>query len=211
MRRLFLLGWLLIPVAAGAYHFGPGQDRLRDDDVAELVEAGRASSDAARATAARAGDDAARSEWIAADEAFTKALALLPSERKHEARALRVERAKAREFTGKLFEARAELEQVVAELTSDPSADKQVLGDARNALANAQYYSTWLLRLEGAPREEWGPQIEASRQNYKLIALEAQERNDVEVASVATRDLEAAIRLERMALDDLQGLPLPSQ
>ena len=27
------------------------------------------------------------------------------------------------------------------------------LDDARGALANAQYYSTWLLRLEGAPRE----------------------------------------------------------
>jgi hypothetical protein len=211
MRRLFFLAWLTVPVAAGAYHFGPGQDRLRDDEVAVLVDAGRKSAESARGIAAREGDDAARGEWSAADEAFTKALALLPAERKDEARALRIERAKAREFTGKLLDARAELEQVVNDLTTDPSADKKLLPEARNALANAQYYSTWLLRLEGAPKDEWGPQIEASRQNYKLLALEASEKNDVEVATLATKDLEAAIRLERMSLDDLQGLPLPSQ
>lgn len=211
MRRLFFLAWLLIPVAAGAYHFGPGQERLRDDQVAVLVDAGRKSAAAAREIAAKEGDDAARSDWVDADEAFTKALALVPAEQKDLARTLRVERAKAREFTGKLFDARAELEQVVNDLTTDPAADKKLLTEARDALANAQYYSTWLLRLEGAPKEEWGPQIEASRQNYKLLALEAAETKDTEVASLATKDLEAAIRLERMSLEDLQGLPLPSQ
>jgi hypothetical protein len=211
MRRLFLLAWLLVPVGAGAYHFGPGQERLREDEMAVLIDAGRKSAATARATAAREGDDAARSDWVDADEAFTQALALVPAEQKDLARVLRVERAKAREFTGKLFDARAELEQVVNDLTTDPTADKQLLGEARDALANAQYYSTWLLRLEGAPKEEWGPQIEASRQNYKLLAQEAADRKDVEVAALATKDLEAAIRLERMSLEDLQGLPLPSQ
>lgn len=211
MRRLFLLAWLLIPVGAGAYHFGPGQDRMRDDDVAALVSKGRRSAEVARALAAKEGDDAARGDWTDAEAAFTEALKQLPAERKDEARALRVERAKAREFTGQLFEARAELEQVVDELGADPKSDPRLLADARNALANAQYYSTWLLRLEGAPREEWGPQIEASRQNYKLLASQAAEKQDVEVAKLAEKDLEAAIRLERMSLDDLQGLPLPSQ
>lgn len=211
MRRLFLLAWLLLPVAAGAYHFGPGQDRLRDDQIARLVERGAQAADTARAVAAREGDDAARVAWTAADEAYTEALALLSPDDKHASRTLRVERAKAREFTGKLFDAREELEQVVMELTSEATPDQKLLDDARGALANAQYYSTWLLRLEGAPREEWAPQIEASRQNYKLLAREADERGDVEIARLAERDLETAIRLERMALDDLQGLPLPSQ
>ncbi len=211
MRRLFLLAWLLVPVAAGAYHFGPGQDRLRGDEIAALVSTARLAADNARTIAAAEGDEAARGEWTNADEAFTKALALLSAEQKHEARSLRVERAKAREFTGKLFEAKAELEQVVAEITSDKDADRALLADARNALASAQYYRTWLMRLEGAPRAEWGPVIDASRQNYKLLASEAQDRSEVEVARVAEKDLEAAIRLERMSLEDLQGLPLPSQ
>src|SRR6187402_2509094 len=120
MRKLLFLAWLLVPVAAGAYHFGPGQDRLRDDEVAVLVDAGKKSALAAREIAARDGDDAAKSDWVDADEAFTKALALLPPERKDEARALRIERAKARSFTGKLLDARAELEQVVKDLTTDP-------------------------------------------------------------------------------------------
>jgi hypothetical protein len=78
------------------------------------------------------------------------------------------------------------------------------------------------MRLEGAPREEWEPEIEASRQNYKLLAEDptskctsagaACDKGDEQVASVrAAENLESAIRLERMSLTDLQGLPLPSQ
>ena len=52
--------------------------------------------------------------------------------------------------------------------------NRGLLADARGALANAQYYTTWLMRLEGLPREEWQPEIEASRQNYKLLAERAE-------------------------------------
>ena len=42
MRTLVLLGWLLVPVLFGAYHYGPGQEKLRLDDVAKvLAEADR--------------------------------------------------------------------------------------------------------------------------------------------------------------------------
>ncbi len=37
MRTLFLLGWLMVPVVFGAYHYGPGQDRLRLDDAARTL------------------------------------------------------------------------------------------------------------------------------------------------------------------------------
>ena len=85
------------------------------------------------------------------------------------------------------------------------------MADARGALANAQYYTTWLMRLEGLSREEWEPEIEASRQNYKLLAEHAEEAGDEAAAEQARSDLESSIRLARMDLDELQGLPLPSQ
>ena len=42
MRTLVLLGWLMVPVLFGAYHYGPGQEKLRLDDVSRvLAEADR--------------------------------------------------------------------------------------------------------------------------------------------------------------------------
>src|SRR6478752_3749119 len=42
MRTLLLLGWLMVPVLFGAYHYGPGQEKLRLDDAARvLAEADR--------------------------------------------------------------------------------------------------------------------------------------------------------------------------
>ena len=70
---------------------------------------------------------------------------------------------------------------------------------------------TWLLRLEGKPREEWEPQIEAARQGYRLLAEDAERRGDQVLGRRSKEDLESAIRLERLQIQDLQGLPLPSQ
>jgi hypothetical protein len=67
------------------------------------------------------------------------------------------------------------------------------------------------MRLEGAPREEWEPEIEGARQTYKLLAGQAEERGQDELGARLRQDLESAIRLARMDLTELQGLPLPSQ
>ncbi len=63
------------------------------------------------------------------------------------------------------------------------------------------------MRLEGAPREEWEPRIESARQTFKQLAGDASGAARQE----AQEDLESAIRLARMDLSELQGLPLPSQ
>ena len=97
------------------------------------------------------------------------------------------------------------------ELAADPAADPTLLADARSTLANSQYYMTWLMRLEGLGREAWEPEVEAARQNYKLLAEEAEKRGDAAAAKKHREDLEASIRLARMDLSELQGLPLPSQ
>jgi len=208
MRRLVLLAWLLLPVAAGAYHYGPGQELLRDDDTAELVRSAEAAARKARAVAAIEGDSAAKPLWMEADAAYSEALASVRNEHVELARTLRLERAKAQLFASKLPEARRDLEQLLGELVDDPGADPKLTAGAREALANAQYYNTWLMRLEGAPREEWEREIDASRQNFRMLAEQSADEARVKQAK---ENLESAIALARMDLEELQGLPLPSQ
>jgi hypothetical protein len=211
MKKALLFVWLLLPVAAGAYHYGPGQDHLRADKAAAAVERAEHAAQAAREVAAKDGDEAAFELWAEAQAAYTEALDLLPPGKEKVARALRLERAKAQMFVSMLPDARHDLDALVDEIQADPTADPKELRAAREALANAQYYSTWLMRLQGAPREEWEPEIEASRQNYKILAEDPVRAGDAKLASLSRENLEAAIRLERMSLSDLQGLPLPSQ
>src|SRR5262249_38040858 len=141
MRTPLLLGWLMVPILAGAYHYGPGQEKLRLDDVS--------------ATLASAERHAAGQRWQEAGEDYDRALAQLPADRAAEARRVRLERDKARMFAKQLPEASADLDALVAEVQGDAKADPATLADAREALANARYYMTWLMRLEGFPREEW--------------------------------------------------------
>ena len=38
MRKIFIFIWLLIPLGAAAYHFGPGQQNLKYDQVANHID-----------------------------------------------------------------------------------------------------------------------------------------------------------------------------
>lgn len=211
MRKLLLFLWLLVPVGAAAYHYGPGQEHLRSDVADAAIVRARDAATRASLKAALDGDEAARELWEEAEAAYTEALAALPAGLTAESRQLRLEQAKAQMFVSKLPDARRGLDALVQELDADPSAEATLKREARAALANAQYYTTWLLRLEGAPEAEWQSEIDASRQNYKLIAEQALAAKDEKSAKVAQEDLESAIRLARMDIADLQGLPLPSQ
>ena len=211
MRKVILFVWILLPVAAGAYHFGPGQDRVRVDRAADAAHRAEAAANSAREVSAKEGELAAHDRWAEAEAAYSEAIDLLPAGRVAESRALRLERAKAQMFVSELPEARRELEGLVREVSEDPTADRGLVDGAREALANAQYYTTWLMRLEGAPREEWEPEIEASRQHYKLLAEESARSGDEKLAAASRENLESTIRLARMDLTELQGLPLPSQ
>lgn len=197
MRKTILLIWLLIPVLVGAYHYGPGQDRMLLDDVASIL---------------RKADAAAGSEnWAAAVEGYDEALTMLPVGEADAIRRVRIERAKAQMFVAKLPEARRDLELLVDELTTDADADAGQLAEARAALANSQYYMTWLMRLEGQPQDRWEPEVESARQTYRLLAEQSVADGDRKAADRYRADLEATVRLARMELGDLQGLPLPSQ
>jgi tetratricopeptide (TPR) repeat protein len=194
MRKLALFGWLLLPVLAGAYHYGPGQDHLRFDDAAR--------------TLAVADEYARRGNWSSAISTYDQALTMLPAGQVAEARRIRVERAKAMMLDKQLPEATAELKALVEELQSDKQADAKVLADARASLASAQYYMTWLMKLEGLSAEEWVPEIESSRQLYKLLAEQADDSSD---ARAREEDVESAIRLALMDPAELQGKAIPKQ
>jgi hypothetical protein len=64
------------------------------------------------------------------------------------------------------------------------------------------------MRLEGLDRTVWEPEIEAARQNWRLLAEQATTDKD---KLLHQEDLEAAVRLARLEIEDLQGLPLPSE
>jgi tetratricopeptide (TPR) repeat protein len=197
MRPILVFVWLMLPVGFGAYHYGPGQDRLILDDAAAELAAARTSLEAGRAAQAV--------------KHFDAALALLPQDRQATRREVRVERAKAQLESRQLPAAYDDLTFLIEEMNADPQADPKVLASAKQVMASAQYYLTWLLRLEGEPRDVWEPEIEASRQTYRLLAEHAQQAGDAAAAEGAQQDLEAAIRLARMDLSELQALALPSQ
>jgi hypothetical protein len=197
MRTLLVTGWLLLPVIVAAWHYGPGQEQVLLGQVVAVL--------------AKADQAAAAGQWDEAEEWYAEALKQLPVNRRADIRRVRLERAKAQMLAKKLPVARHDLDDLVQELTADPSADQTLQDEARSALASAQYFTTWQMRLEGYAREEWEPEIENARQNYRLLAEQAETRGDPVEAKKRAEDLEAAIRLERMDLADLMGLPLPSQ
>ena len=197
MRKFALLIWLLIPAVAAAYHYGPGQERLVLDEVARLV-----------AIAEKNVEDG---DFGAAAVVYDKALQSLPQEKVAATRRLRLERDKAWMLAKKLPEAHQDLTNLLADINADENADPKLAREVRATLANSQYYMTWLMRLEGRPREDWEPVVEASRQSFRLLAEETAKSGKTAESKKHQEDLEAAIRLARLDLKELQGLPLPSQ
>ncbi len=135
----------------------------------------------------------------------------MPREKIAQAREVMLEKAKAQMMAKQLPEARGALEQLFQEVVSDPSAKPEFVADVESTLANAQYYMTWLMRLEGLSKEEWLPEIEASRQHYVQLYRHAEDSGNQLAMTRNQEDLEAAVRLARMDLNELQSLPLPSQ
>ena len=87
-----------------------------------------------------------------------------------------------------------------------------LLAEARSALANSQYYMTWLMRLEGQPRDAVGAGDRSGPANLSAARRAVRSQPATHTAPSKHReDLESAIRLARMDLSELQGLPLPSQ
>jgi len=197
MRILMIVGWLFVGLGGAIFHFGPGQKHMETDKV-DLV-----LNDARQCVA--------EEDWSQAVDLFNAALADIPDEKVAESRSVMLEKAKCQMMASKLPEARSTLSGLLEDVRKDDTTKKEIVADVQSALANSQYYMTWLMRLEGMPEEEWKPEIEAARQHYTQLAVDAKEMGDEELLKRSSEDLESAVRLARMDLSELQGLPLPSQ
>ncbi len=197
MRILLIVAWLFAGLGGLIFHYGPGQEKLEIDRVGALLQQAR--------------QQVADQDWHAAIETFDAVLAELPSERVAESHVVTLEKAKAQMMAAELPLARQALEGLLDDLRVDENADPKLTADVQSTLANSQYYMTWLMRLEGLPEEEWMPEIEAARQHYTQLSSQAEQLGNSELLTRSREDLESAIRLARMDLSELQGLPLPSQ
>ena len=191
--KLLLYVWLLTPVALLAYHYGPGQSGLARDAAAEHIALAQSLE--------------VKEDWTAAKAAYGEALAKLPASDNVTRWQLRLAQAKARMRSGELPESITDFENLLADVEKSGGAPSQ-LEEVRSNLGMAQYYAGWLMRLEGAKTEEWTIQVESARQQFRLLAEEKLSA-DPAGAKAHQENLEATIRLARMDLSELQGLPLP--
>lgn len=190
-KRILFALWLIFPVLLLAYHYGPGQSNLMQENVAQKLAEARALESA--------------EDWVAVMKAYDEALGLVPSESNRLRFQLLLAKAKARAYTGELPEAIQDLENLLEAMQRE-AMDTTLIGETRGNLATAQYYAAWLMRLEGAATGEWMLPVENARQHFRLLAEEsssAGQREDYQ------KNLEATIRLARMDLSELEGMPLP--
>ena len=197
MRVILILAWAMIGLLTVAFHYGPGQKGLVLDDVGRFLQS--------------AEDHLKEGEWGLAASDYEEALALLPPEKTSQARRIRSERAKALLKSSQLPAAYRDLELLMEELRQDPASDPVLFRDVQSSFAGARFYLTWLMRLEGLPRDVWEEEIEASRQTYRLLAEQAAARGDREAARDFQGKMESSIRLARMDLAELQGTSIPKQ
>jgi hypothetical protein len=197
MKIFILTLWCLIPLGLLAYHYGPGREKMTLDATASVLENAKAK--------------AAAKDWPAAIAGYEESLMKLPKDRISEARQIRLALAQARMESGALPKAREELAALAHDLAQDPSADAKLRDETLATLASARFYMTYLMKLEGLPDSEWEPEIEAARQEQKLLVQRATEAGDTAAAKKHADDLESAIRLARMEPEDLLGKAIPKQ
>lgn len=190
-RKMFAGAWLLAPVAMIGVHFGPGQSAVAQDRVSTAVRF---------ATAAEA-----KSDWAAAVDAWKAAIGAVPEKDADQRVKLTLKYQQARVMHGELPQA---LEDTAALLTQAQSAkvSEPVERAVRAELAAMHYWAAWLMRLEGASAEEWEPVCNQARQHFRFLAETETPGEDAQ-----KKNLESTIRLARMDLSELQGLPLPKE
>lgn len=192
-KKILFTLWLLVPVVLLAYHFGPGQARLSSERASrKIVEARQLE---------------AAGQWAEAVQAWTDALAATPATATTERFQIQLAHANARIYMGELPEAMDSMEKLLTESQAAKS-DANLQREIRSSLASSRYYAAWLMRLEGGTTEEWLHQAESARQHFRLLA---EETKGTQLAADYEKNLEATIRLERMDLSELQGLPLPKK
>lgn len=195
-RRMFWIAWALVPVALIALHFSAGPRLMAHDRAGAVIRAGLVAV-----------DDAA---WADAASAFGAAKGNLAQDEHADAVNLAILEAKARIQAGELTEAQADLETLLEDEEATANPDPELITQLRNEVGTAAYFSAWLMRLDGASADEWKPETEKARQQFRLLSEEAGAKNDPK-AETFKKNLEAVIKLQQMDLSILQALPLPKK
>ncbi len=197
MKKTMLCIWLSLPVFGFLYHMTAGEAHGRMDQLGSHLRMGRRL--------------AAHELWQPAISQFDHATALVPADDATLQTRLRLEKAIAGIEGAGLPESAADLKKMLTEITAADSSPgiRSLEHPVRESLARSQYYLTWLMRLEGISQEDWMPEIESARQNYRLLAERAAADGDKTAEKRQLENLECAIRLQHLSLDDLQGLAIP--
>lgn len=189
--KLMVAAWLVTPVVLLGLHYGPGQRSLAQDRVKSAV--------------AQAQSAEAKKDWSAAAAAWRKAVDAVPAQDGDQRVRLTLKYQMARVMKGELPQA---LEDTATLLTQSrawnvsPEVDRELRAD----LGAMHYWAAWLMRLEGAAAGEWEPVADQARQHFRYLAESAPSGTDAQ-----KKNLESTIRLIRMDLSELQGLPLPKE
>lgn len=180
MRKLLTLLWLLCPVAALCYHFGPGQDQVVRVKARQHVESIR------RLERAREPD------YAKIIEEYDKLGSELPGNVKPLVRhQIRLAKAKARLEMLDVPGALDELSQLLREAAQAHGEDAAITRAIRETQGKAYYYATYLLKTNGAAESEWRPFAERTRQIFRFLA----ERQDP--AALAGYEKRVASEFER--------------
>ncbi len=195
MTKKLLLLWLLLPVPLLALHFSLGQRWLIRDQAISLSR--------------QAEHMATNGATTNATALYDQALALLDAEKEPRLRAdLVVASARTRLQAGDAAEALSALDDLLlADTFSELTPQQQT--EARELCARSHYYAAWVMRLEGATRDEWLPEAETARRNYRYLTETTLESSPESHDHAA--NLEAVVEFERLTMTELLARPLPKE
>lgn len=215
MFRFLLVLWLMVPVGLIAWHLGPGRSHLSEDRAGRHL---------------RAADRwEAEGHWHKAAAAYANARDVLGEDAVQARRHLRYAEAVALIKGGDRAAGQQRLDALLAEINPAPTesgtsengddADWVLSVLARNEIAVSAYYAAWHMRLDGVAPERWKSELETSQQHFRLLAEESARRaisptsqrnaSAHRQARLFQRNLEAAVKLDQVALIALAEWPLP--
>ncbi|WP_459555830.1 hypothetical protein [Lacunimicrobium album] len=197
MKPYFLIFWLMLPMAGAAFHFGPGEEKLKQDRVSSLLD--------------QAHQLAVTGKRKAAIEMYDLILSLVPADQEEKLLEVRLEKAKLQIEHGATPKAYRDLVDLAPLVVTNSRLSQKVKSDFASTLASTEFYGTWIMRLEGKPKEMWLPFIESARQRFRYVSEEKQGQRNNDELVMSHQNLESSIRLERMSIEELQGLPLPPE
>ncbi len=192
MRKRLVIIWLAVFGLMLWFHYTRGQLLLAHEAAGGQIAA------AQKAVTAK--------QWAIATVAYQKALADLPDDAAHhiDRMQLMLEIDKSQIPQDHLIDAIHSLGDRLKHAEEEGNVSPDVTADMRRELASMHYYAGWILRLQGAPAVNWTIETQQARQMFKYLA-EAGGTS----AEQDARNLEDAVRLERMDLAELRGKPLP--